>query len=51
MDDCHFERILAIRGFQWMGPYHKDAVLLAVGSQFWQREPTIAVSFAPKHCE
>jgi hypothetical protein len=32
-----------------MGPDHKHAVLLAVGSQFWQREPPIALSFAPKH--
>jgi len=38
-----------IRGFQQMGPDPKDAVLLAFGSQFSEREPTIALSFAPKH--
>ncbi len=31
-----------------MGPDHKDAARVAVGSQFSQRETTIALSFAPK---
>jgi hypothetical protein len=48
MHDCHFENT-GHKGLPMVGSRPRGCCVVAVGSQFWQREPTIALSLAPKH--